>query len=61
MDKEPELIERFPQCYNLNCSHNMGAKHIEGYSYLDNTCYFNSDIVKDCKGRIKENKITTEQ
>ena len=34
----------------------MGSNHIEGYEYLDYTCYFNSDIVEDCKGRIKENK-----
>ena len=45
--------ERFPKCNNNKCCWNMGKDHITGYSYLDNTCYHNSDAVEynKCKER----------
>lgn len=48
-------IGRCPECHNKECQWNAGSNHIEGYEYLDNTCY-SGLTAKDCKERIKEPK-----
>jgi len=51
----------FPSCANSDCTWNMGSNYKEGYDYLNNSCYHNSDTThfKSCKDIQKDDNETT--